>query len=451
MNPHYLGWLGIARLGLVQAALGSIVVMTTSTMNRVMVVELALPALVPGALVALHYLIQVLRPRLGYGSDVGRRRTPWIIGGMLVLALGGIGAAAGTALMQTHLGAGLALAVVSFSLIGIGVGASGTSMLVLMATSVHPHRRAAAATVTWLTMIFGFVLTTAIAGQFLDPFSGARLVMVTSCVCLIAFAVTVLAVRGIESAARPGPAADSSNAVPAPRFLQALAQVWNETESRRLAIFVFVSMIAYSAQDLILEPFAGAVFGLTPGESTRLSSMQNGGVLVGMIAVAVLATAVGGARLGSMRTWTIGGCLASAAALASLAFAASVGPAWPLRGSVFVLGLANGAFAVAAIGSMMSAVDAGRRGREGVRMGLWGAAQAVAFAIGGLVGTAATDLARWLLGSPAAAYACVFIAEAALFVCAALLARNLVWRAPAPAAASARLGGSMPTPSAAGH
>jgi BCD family chlorophyll transporter-like MFS transporter len=65
-----LGWLGIVRLGLVQTALGAIVVLTTSTLNRVMVVELALPATLPGALVAFHYAVQMLRPRLGYGSDV---------------------------------------------------------------------------------------------------------------------------------------------------------------------------------------------------------------------------------------------------------------------------------------------------------------------------------------------------------------------------------------------
>ena len=87
-----LGWLGIVRLGLVQTALGAIVVLTTSTMNRVMVVELALPAMLPGALVAMHYAVQLLRPRLGYGSDVGGQRTPWIIGGMALLALGGISA-----------------------------------------------------------------------------------------------------------------------------------------------------------------------------------------------------------------------------------------------------------------------------------------------------------------------------------------------------------------------
>ena len=47
------GWAQIARVGLVQAALGAVVVLTTSTLNRVMVVELALPALLPGLLVAL--------------------------------------------------------------------------------------------------------------------------------------------------------------------------------------------------------------------------------------------------------------------------------------------------------------------------------------------------------------------------------------------------------------
>ena len=48
-------------------------------------------------------------------------------------------------------------------------------------------------------------------------------------------------------------------------------EIWRETQARRFAIFIFVSMLAYSAQDLILEPFAGAVFGMTPGETTRLA------------------------------------------------------------------------------------------------------------------------------------------------------------------------------------
>ena len=57
----------------------------------------------------------------------------------------------------------------------------------------------------------------------------------------------------------------------------------------RFGLFVFISMLAYSAQDLVLEPFAGAVFGFTPGDSTQLGGLQHGGVLIGMIAISILA------------------------------------------------------------------------------------------------------------------------------------------------------------------
>lgn len=420
-----LGWIGIVRLGLVQTSLGAIVVLTTSTLNRVMVVELALPAMLPGALVALHYAVQMLRPRLGYGSDVGGRRTPWIIGGMAVLALGGVAAAAATAWMETDRAAGIVLAVAAFALIGGGVGASGTSLLVLLAKRVEPGRRAAAATIAWVMMIVGFIVTAAVAGHFLDPFSPARLVAVTGSVAAIAFAVTLLAVWGIEGAPPRSPDVAPAAADAKPPFREALRQVWSEPVARRFSVFVFVSMLAYSAQDLILEPFAGAVFGLTPGQSTQLSGVQHGGVLLGMILVGVAGSAAGGGRFGSLRAWAIGGCVGSALALLALALAAFVGPAWPLGATVFALGVANGAFAIAAIGSMMALVSSGRQAREGVRMGLWGAAQAVAFALGGFLGTAAVDLARVLLGAPAVAYAAVFAGEAAMFLVAGALAGRL--------------------------
>jgi BCD family chlorophyll transporter-like MFS transporter len=431
-----LGWLGILRLGLVQTALGAIVVLTTSTLNRVMVVELALPALLPGALVALHHVLQMLRPRLGHGSDVGGRRTPWIVGGMAVLAVGGILAALATAWMESNLAAGIALAVVAFGLIGLGVGAAGTTLLALLAKQVTPSRRAAAATVVWVMMIAGFIVTAALAGQFLDPFSTARLVAVATVVCVAAFLLACLAVRGVERVATvPAEVADVGAAAP-PSFRTALREVWAEPQARRFTVFVFVSMLAYSAQDLILEPFAGLVFGLTPGASTRLSGLQNAGVLCGMLLVA-LGTSVLGGRLGSLRAWTVGGCLASAVALAALAVGGQAAPDWPLRTNVFALGAANGAFAVAAIGSMMSLAGASRPGSEGIRMGLWGAAQAIAFAAGGLVGTGAADLARAALGSPAAAYGVVFLAEAVLFLVAAQMAARVVARSAATATADA--------------
>ncbi|MEO1361044.1 MAG: PucC family protein, partial [Pseudomonadota bacterium] len=163
----------------------------------------------------------------------------------------------------------------------------------------------------------------------------------------------------------------------------------------------------------------GLIYGYTPGESTSLAATQNMGVLLGMIVTAILGTVVGKSRARFMRQWTIFGCIASAVALASLCAAAMVGPTWPLKPTVFGLGVANGAFAVAAIGSMMTLASAGKRGREGTRMGLWGAAQAISFGIGGFLGASALDLARFVFQQVGPAFATVFAMEGLLFIVAA--------------------------------
>jgi MFS transporter, BCD family, chlorophyll transporter len=429
MNNSVLSWFGIFRLGLVQTGLGAIVVLTTSTLNRVMVVELAMPAMLPGALVAIHYALQVFRPAWGYGSDLGARRVPWIVGGMAVLATGGLMASVATAWMTTQPLFGIALAVVAFCLIGIGVGAAGTSLLVLLAKRTDDRRRAAAATIVWIMMIAGFIVTTGVAGHMLDPFSPIRLVVVSGSVSAAAMVLTVAGVWAIEGRTAAQAADLAPKTAPKSSFRDAFMEVWADPKARRFALFVFVSMLAYSAQDLILEPFAGTVFGFTPGETTKLSGVQHGGTLIGMVLVPMIGAIYPRSR-GNLQLWTIGGCLASAVALLCLAAAAVAGPSWPLRETVFMLGVTNGAYAVAAIGSMMALVSGGSEKREGVRMGLWGAAQAFAFGIGGFLGTLASDIARYLLSSPSLSYSVVFASEAGLFVIAAIMA---VWVHRAPA------------------
>lgn len=414
MRSSEFGWWGVFRLGLVQAALGAIVVLTTSTLNRVMVVELALPAAVPGLLVGLHHALQLMRPRLGHQSDVGHRRTPWILGGMAILALGGTGAAAGTALAATWPAAGLAVAAAAFVLIGLGTGSAGTALLVLLAGGVREHRQAAAATVVWVMMIMGFAVTAGTAGHFLDPYSPARLVQVAAVVCVAALALTAAALLGLEAqATRPMAPASGATGTGRDAFREALSEAWSGAATRRFTVFVFVSMLAYSLQDLILEPFAGVAFGLTPGQTTRISGLQHGGALAGM---ALAGAACSFRRLGSLGLWTTAGCVASALALAGLAVASRSPEGWPLHANVFALGFANGVFAVGAISSMMrlAAADGGRR--QGLRMGLWGAAQAIACGIGGVAGALAADLARWVVGDPVRAYSIVFGAESALFL-----------------------------------
>jgi BCD family chlorophyll transporter-like MFS transporter len=184
-------------------------------------------------------------------------------------------------------------------------------------------------------------------------------------------------------------------------------------------------MLAYSAQEVVLEPFAGAVFRLTPGQTAGLTGLQHAGVLAGMAGVALSCVFAGEFRHRAMRAWTVGGCLASTLAMGGMAAAALVGPAWPLRLSVVLLGVANGAFAVSAIGAMMGLASAGREQREGTRVGLWGAAQAVAFGAGGLFGTGLIDATRLVFAAPGLAYAVVFAVQATVFLLAARLATGV--------------------------
>ena len=413
-----LNWLSIVRLGLVQMCIGAIVVLTTSTLNRLMVVELALPAVLPGLLVALHYGIQITRPNWGFMSDAGGSRTRWIIGGMAVLGVGAFGASVAVILFETGYALPLALSILCYALIGLGAGASGTSLLALLATATAPHRRAAAATITWLMMIAGIAVTAGTVGAFLDPYSHALLLRIVGIVTLGAVALTCIAVHGIEARVRtaPPPRDDTS-------FIDGMRQIWSETATRHFTIFVFLSMTAYFMQELILEPYAGLVFGYTPGQSTSLSGAQNGGVFLGMLTVGIAAT---GLRLGCLRHWVMAGCLGSAGSLVLIAVLGAAALPTGLVPAVVLLGFFNGMFAVSAIGSMMALAGQGRGAREGSRMGLWGAAQAIAAGFGGLLGAAAVDIMRRIMEGDAAAFGAVFMAEACLFVIAALLALKVI-------------------------
>jgi BCD family chlorophyll transporter-like MFS transporter len=383
--------------------------------------------------------VQLSRPIWGHGSDRGRRRTPWIVGGIGVLALGALLAVDALAIINSHRAGGIALSILAYSLIGAGVGASGTSLLALLATQVAPERRAPAAAITWIMMVLGIAVTAGIAGRLVDPFSIGRLALVVNGVALMAFAVAWLAVWRIERPGQGMTPADPGDAAPATGLGDAVRDMLADPAARRFTVFVFVSMLAYSMQDLILEPFAGLRFGYTPGQSTGLSGVQHGGVLLGMVLAGIGGSAFGGGRTEALRRWIFGGCIGSALALAGLAAAARFGPGWPLAANIAALGFANGVFAVAAVGAMMGLAGAAGPRREGMRMGMWGAAQAIAFGLGGLTGAIGVDLGRAAMGSTDRAFILVFSAEAMLFLVAAAMALRI--RAALPRATAApRLG-----------
>lgn len=418
MKP--LGWLGILRLGLVQMALGSIVVLATATLNRVMVVELALPAVLPGFLVALYQGSQISRPKFGHAADLQARRTPWILGGLAVLVLGGICAALSVAWMETQLALGIAGAILSFIAIGAGIGAAGTNLLALLAARVDDRRKAAAGSAVWIMMIFGLAATGITAGANLDPYSHSRLITVTCAVGAVAMFLGLIGTWGMERSVSPGQStAEHSD------FRAAMREIWQDPTARAFAIFVFAAMVAYNTQDLILEPYAGHVFGMTPGESTQLGGMHHAGALVGMVLVLLAGTAL--KRWGSvpLHLWVVGGCAASGFALIALGLGGQAHENWPIAVNVFGLGFSNGVFAVAAIGAMMVLATAGSKAREGARMGVFGAAQAIAFGVGSFLGTAFVDVMRWLTPDLALAYGTVFIGEGIVFLLSAALAARI--------------------------
>ena len=348
----------------------------------------------------------------------------WILGGLALLALSGTGAAATTLLFEQGFWLGMAAALVAFALIGFGIGASGTSLLALLASRTAPERRPAAATLVWMMMIAGIVITAIVSSIFLDPYSHLRLVVITAISGTIALAVAALGVWGIER--RTGEIRDPGEArAEAIPFREALLDVWHDPAARVFTLFVFVSMLAYQTQDLILEPFAGLLFGHTPGQSTALGGTHHAGVFLGMALVGIVGSLFARRRPGLLKLFTVTGCIGSGLALGLLAVAAVAAPAWPLEANVFALGVANGVFAVAAIGTMMTLAGQGTRSREGIRMGVWGAAQAIAFGLGGFLGTVAIDVTRWLTGDVALSFAVVFTGEAVLFLISALIATSI--------------------------
>ncbi len=410
-----LSWVQIVRLGLVQLCIGAVVVLTTSTLNRLMVVELALPAMLSGALVGLHSLVQITRPSWGFLSDAQGNRARFIIGGMVCLSAGAALASWLVALGIAGHGVGLAGSVLAYVLIGMGAGASGTSLLALLASGCAPSRRAAAATITWLMMIFGIAVTSGFIGAMLDPYSPARLMAIVAVVTVGAVVLTSAAIWGIERRVIPERLPDETP------LRQGLAEVWAERRTRVFTLFVFLSMTAFFLQELILEPYAGLVFAYSPGASTSLSGAQHGGMFVGMLAVGI---AVSGLKIGSLRAWVVGGCLGSAVMLAVIAALGQVRVDL-LTPAVAGLGVFSGMFAIASIGAMMQLAGQGREGREGTRMGVWGASQAIAQGLGGFAGAALVDALR-LSGSTANAFGMVFALEALLFVAAGWMAWRII-------------------------
>ena len=412
-------WFSIFRLGIVQLCIGSIVVLPLSTFNRLMVVELALPALLPGFLIALHYGVQITRPSWGYISDQEKDRTKWIKRGMIILGLGGIAAAFAITIFTFSFAVGILASILAYSLIGLGVGASGTPLLAMLAAHTSNNQKAAAASITFLMMIFGLAFTAIIVGNLLDPYSNEKLIAIVTSIAILANIFTYISIFGIEKKlSTKYKVSHKKETGTEISLISGIKQIWNEPEARLFTFFVFLSMTAFFMQEVILEPFAGKIFNLTPGESTALSGMKDGGSILGIIFVILCISTF---KLGSEKFWLITGCLISAASLFLISvLGVNLADQALLKIAVLTLGIANGVFTAGILGTMMKLASEGQiADREGTRMGLWGASQAYAAGIAALISTSLVDTFSSFINQPAMSYGMVFSIQGMLFILSA--------------------------------
>ena len=429
-----MNWFSILRLGLVQLCIGSSVVIPLSTLNRLMKVELALPATIAGFLIALHYAVQLTRVNWGYLSDKTQNRSQWIIFGMLILGIGGVLASASIPLIESNFVYGIMLALFSYTLIGFGVGAAGTPLLALLASYSSKSQKGFAASITFLMMILGLAITGITAGIILDPYSHQKLIKITACLAIITNILSYLSLKNLEKTLRNNTDARTPNASNYKEpFLEGIKKVWMEREARLFTIFIFISMGAFSMQDPILEPFAGEVFGFAVGESTKLDGFHKIGTLIGIILIILCLSKfrigfaslsiVKNERLGSEKFWLITGCLFSAFSLFIISLLGlTYRDPGILNSIVFLFGISNGVFTAGILGTMLHLASRGSDDNNtGTRMGIWGAAQAYATMIAVFFSTVLVDILGLMMNSLPSVYGIVFLTAASFFIAAAFL------------------------------
>ena len=434
-----MNWFSIFRLGLVQLCIGSSVVIPLSTLNRLMKVELALPATIAGFLIALHYAVQLTRVNWGHLSDKSQNRSQWIVLGMLILGIGGILASASIPLIENRFSYGIILALLSYSLIGFGVGAAGTPLLALLATYSSKSQKGFAASITFLMMILGLAITGITVGTILDPYSHQKLLKITSSLAIITIIISFLSLRNLERSLQNSSHALTPNTINSDvPILEGIKKVWMEREARLFTIFIFISMGAFSMQDPILEPFAGEVFGFTVGESTKLDGFHKIGTLIGIISIVLCLSKfkigfgslsiVKNERLGSEKLWLITGCLFSALSLFIISLLAlTFAESSALNSVVFFFGISNGIFTAGVLGTMLHLASRGSSdNKEGTRMGIWGATQAYATMIAVFFSTVLVDILGLIMTSIPSVYGIVFLTAACFFIASAYLGSLII-------------------------
>jgi MFS transporter, BCD family, chlorophyll transporter len=417
----------LLRLSLFQVSVGMALVLLVGTLNRVMIVELNVPAALVAVMVALPVLYAPLRALIGFRSDthksaLGWRRVPFIWMGTLIqfggfavmpfalLVLSGGGESNQWPAWIGPLGAGF-----TFLVVGAGLHTTQTAGLALATDLASVESQPRVVGLMYVMLLAGTMASAFVFGAMLQEFSPGRLVQV-----LQAAAVATLVLNSValwkQEARRPQRAAAGATP-PRAEFSQAWRGYIDGDGTRRRLVAIALGTLAFGMQDVLLEPFGGQVLGMGVGATTWLTATLAAGTLAGFcIASAVLSRGTDPARM------ALAGAALGVPAFAAV-IAVSVVPSLPLFAlGVFFIGVGVGLFGH---GTLTLTMNRAPKEQTGLALGAWGAVQATAAGAGVALGGIGRDVVQALatrgvfgeaLAAPATGYAFVYAVEIVLLL-----------------------------------
>ncbi len=414
-------WLPFADAASPELPLGRILrLLLVGTLNRVMIVELNVPATLVAAMVCLPFLFAPLRALIGYKSDthrsvLGWRRVPYVwfgsllqFGGLaimpfalLVLSGGGVGP-----VIYGQIGAALA-----FLLVGAGLHTTQTAGLALATDLATPATRARVVALLYVTLLVGMVASGVIFAWLLTDFSPVRLIQVIQGAAVATMVLNVVALWKQEARNPARTAAD----IERPAFRTLFRQFIARPRAARFLVAVALGTAAFNMQDIILEPYGAQVLKLSVSGTTVLTALLATGALAAFaLAARTLAAGVDPYRLAGL------GLVSGLVAFPSVIFAGAIDAPDLFRCGTVLIGFGGGLFAVS---TLTIAMELEEGVDHGLAVGIWGAVQAssagIAIALGGGIkdGVEALVGAQALgpgLSDPSVAYSAVYHLEVAL-------------------------------------
>ena len=424
----------LLRLSLFQVSVGMALALLNGTLNRVMIVELQVPAWLVALMVALPIIFAPLRALVGHRSDhhrsvLGWKRVPYIWFGSL-MQFGGLAIVPFAMLVLTGEGNGPAWvghagAAFGFLLLGAGLHTAQTAGLALATDLAPADNRPRVVALLYVSLLLGTLVSALAFSVLLQEFSPTRLVQVVQGAAVVTMLLNGIALWKQEPR-RPRSAQAMAEA-PAPRFIDAWRAFTAIAKARRLLWAVGLGTAAFSMQDILLEPYGGQVLGLDVGTTSLLTAFTAVGALAAFASAArQLHDGADPMRLAAK------GALIGVVAFAAVIFSEPLGSRLLFCAGAVLIGLGGGLFSVATLTEVIglgsqrgpgSAPGNSTALDNGMALGAWGAVQAsaagLAIAAGGALRDVVTALAArgWLgdvLSSQSTGYAVVYQLEIAL-------------------------------------